>query len=86
MLHKDQVSNLVQENENLRQRMSDMAKKISSYGEMERKLQENTAYKLEAETQALEQRLRMEQEKVVRQRTLEIEQSVQRINQDLVFA
>lgn len=37
-----------------------MAKKLSQYSDLERRLSENQTYKIEVETQALEHKLRLE--------------------------
>ncbi|KAL4499320.1 hypothetical protein ABPG72_006906 [Tetrahymena utriculariae] len=82
---QDTQSNLVAENENLKFKLSEMATKLNNYADLERKFNQISQERKDLEVQQIEQKMRVEQERIITKRTIELEDQYNRLNQEVLF-
>ncbi|KAL4454563.1 hypothetical protein ABPG74_021768 [Tetrahymena malaccensis] len=82
---QDTQSNLVAENENLKFKLSEMATKLNNYADLERKFNQISQERKDLEVQQIEQKMRVEQERIITKRTIELEDQYNRLNQEVLY-
>ncbi|EAR97998.2 transmembrane protein, putative (macronuclear) [Tetrahymena thermophila SB210] len=82
---QDTQSNLVAENESLKFKLSEMAAKLNNYTDLERKFNQISQERKDLEVQQIEQKMRVEQERIITKRTIELEDQYNRLNQEVLY-